>query len=623
MVENIDERFLGGSMRIKSIKIQNYKSLKNIEINDLGDLVAFIGPNMAGKSNLFDALAFLKDSAKHNLLQAIEHRGTFGDIVWRKDTDKIIKFEITFLLDETLRNDLLKPHSSEKKEPNQLKFCASPFLKELTYTLSLKLDKVRPVYEERLVTNNVFTTEATVTIILKSLNVEKGRYNTLINNLQDQLRAVLSSHDFANNLKNMSESSKDSIRLLFANDDKYYLSALENKIISAFYGYVKQWQWFSPYFNTEDYAAISGSTELLSDVKNLPVVTHTLSSNYPDKFDEAVKQLRSIITGVDRLLTPVSGSKTTIGLRERGRLPSAVYYLSSFSAGIKNVLGILTALMTSGQHGLLMFEEPESHLHPEAIRNLISVFRQHTRNKQILLTTHSATAILNFNIDNVYLVGRDGNNDTEINAVSSDQAPAVVEKLGVRPSDFLCHDIVIFVEGIYDEWIFKEFFEKAKLNIDACYIPTDGWTNMNYHANAGILQRRRVPPKIMAVFDGDISKCDKTKEQYERMINEMQVPKANIFNLRLGEIECYLLDSAAWFKSWPEIHTKIKEDELKRRFDDIMQSDKQKENMAKLMEELGIGFYTKEKAILIVEKMETIPNEIKQILERIQVLKDN
>jgi len=277
------------------------------------------------------------------------------------------------------------------------------------------LDKVRPVYEERLVTNNVFTTEATVTIILKSLNVEKGRYNTSINNLQDQLRAVLRSQDFANNLKNMSESSKDSIRLLFADDDKYNLSALENKIISAFYGYVKQWQWYSPYFNMEDYAAISGSTELQSDVKNLPVVTHTLSSNYPDEFDEAVKQLRSIITGVDRLLTPVSGSNTTIGLRERGQLPSAVYYLSSFSAGIKNVLGILAALMTSGQHGLLMFEEPESHLHPEAIRNLISVFRQHARNKQILLTTHSATAILNFNIDNVYLVGRDGNNDTEIN----------------------------------------------------------------------------------------------------------------------------------------------------------------------------------------------------------------
>jgi hypothetical protein len=102
------------------------------------------------------------------------------------------------------------------------------------------------------------------------------------------------------------------------------------------------------------------------------------------------------------------------------------------------------------------------------------------------------------------------------------------------------------------------------------------------------------------------------------MINEMQVPKANIFNLRLGEIECYLLDSAAWFKSWPEIHTKIKEDELKKRFDDIMQSDKQKENMAKLMEELGIGFYTKEKAVKIVENLAEVPDDIAQILKHVE-----
>ena len=39
-------------MKLESIKIQNYKSLKNVEINDLGNLVAFIGSNVVGKSIL-------------------------------------------------------------------------------------------------------------------------------------------------------------------------------------------------------------------------------------------------------------------------------------------------------------------------------------------------------------------------------------------------------------------------------------------------------------------------------------------------------------------------------------------------------------------------------------------
>lgn len=51
-----------------------------------------------------------------------------------------------------------------------------------------------------------------------------------------------------------------------------------------------------------------------------------------------------------------------------------------------------------------------------------------------------------------------------------------------------------------------------------------------------------------------------------------------------------------------------------------MQSDEQKENMAKLMEELGIGFYTKEKAVKIVENLTEVPDDIAQILKHAETL---
>ena len=43
---------------IRRVKIQGYKSLKDIEV-ELQPLTVIIGPNAAGKSNLFDALGLL------------------------------------------------------------------------------------------------------------------------------------------------------------------------------------------------------------------------------------------------------------------------------------------------------------------------------------------------------------------------------------------------------------------------------------------------------------------------------------------------------------------------------------------------------------------------------------
>src|SRR4051794_38728830 len=45
-------------MKIRSLNIQNFRSLANVSLN-LKDLVAFVGRNDAGKSNVLDALELL------------------------------------------------------------------------------------------------------------------------------------------------------------------------------------------------------------------------------------------------------------------------------------------------------------------------------------------------------------------------------------------------------------------------------------------------------------------------------------------------------------------------------------------------------------------------------------
>jgi AAA15 family ATPase/GTPase len=45
-------------MRIKKLRIRNFKSLVDLELNDLKPFCAFVGPNASGKSNIFEALEF-------------------------------------------------------------------------------------------------------------------------------------------------------------------------------------------------------------------------------------------------------------------------------------------------------------------------------------------------------------------------------------------------------------------------------------------------------------------------------------------------------------------------------------------------------------------------------------
>jgi len=77
---------------INRIVIKNYKSLEDLSL-DLKRFMVFIGPNNAGKSNLFDGLSFLSDLVKSDL-GVIRQRGRFEQIVFNGEIDRVISFEI-------------------------------------------------------------------------------------------------------------------------------------------------------------------------------------------------------------------------------------------------------------------------------------------------------------------------------------------------------------------------------------------------------------------------------------------------------------------------------------------------------------------------------------------------
>ena len=61
--------------RIESLKVQNFRALRDVELEDLTHLTVLLGPNGSGKSTVFDVFAFLAECFELGLRRAWDKRG--------------------------------------------------------------------------------------------------------------------------------------------------------------------------------------------------------------------------------------------------------------------------------------------------------------------------------------------------------------------------------------------------------------------------------------------------------------------------------------------------------------------------------------------------------------------
>jgi len=82
---------------IKKLKIKNYKSLKDIEL-ELDKFNVLIGPNASGKSNLLDCLAFISEIAQGKVNESLAGRGRYKHVVFSGEKENI-ELSIDFMRD--------------------------------------------------------------------------------------------------------------------------------------------------------------------------------------------------------------------------------------------------------------------------------------------------------------------------------------------------------------------------------------------------------------------------------------------------------------------------------------------------------------------------------------------
>jgi predicted ATPase len=89
-------------MEIRNLKIFNYKSIEKIELFNLNPFSVFIGPNAAGKSNIFESLEFFNQChKKEDAFEALRLFGKIEDIL-NRNAKEYKNLALGFLLNENL-----------------------------------------------------------------------------------------------------------------------------------------------------------------------------------------------------------------------------------------------------------------------------------------------------------------------------------------------------------------------------------------------------------------------------------------------------------------------------------------------------------------------------------------
>jgi hypothetical protein len=110
------------------------------------------------------------------------------------------------------------------------------------------------------------------------------------------------------------------------------------------------------------------------------------------------------------------------------------------------------------------------------------------------------------------------------------------EEMGIRPSYNFEANTVVFVEGIFDEFVFLRWITKLAICHRVALIESGGYSNIQFATNAKILRKKAVRVNVFAVVDGD----SRRKGDYSQVKAALGIPEKQILELDAENLEAVL-----------------------------------------------------------------------------------
>lgn len=474
-------------LKIKTISIKNFRSLKDIHMNEIGDLTTIIGPNSAGKSNLLEALDLFFsqfDSAPQRSLG-----GIYADYIWHdKDTSNPIEIALRFEI--------------SKKEVEKL--IPKNFFKQLPDQNYLTI--VRKIYGPAQ--NAIIKTTAVFLGEQALYSDDKSPLPPPPPPPQPQgLPPPPPTPP-----PQIDQQAGELLRNLHSQFQKTF------KIIPSTRNFLNP----TP-------AGQRTSTIQPNILQELTQMGNTLGTTSEKRWNE----IEDTITDTSQEITDVrviAGQLTVKEKENRARFPL-------FLIGGGNQELFTLAHQLTDEFTIYGIEEPETHLHPHLARRLFDIFKETSKANQLIITTHSTVFIDQSELENTWIVSK-RNKETKIEKLeNAETLQNLLSDLGIRPSDIFYSNAILFVEGPVDKKVYSELARKLNINFDEyglSVIPIRGSGSGKYHLSVWLEAVKNTKLPFFMILDKDAHK------EAEQLIKEKILKKdQNLFLLNKGPIENY------------------------------------------------------------------------------------
>jgi predicted ATPase len=358
--------------RIESIKVKNYRALRDLELTDITPLTVFLGPNGSGKSTIFDVFAFLSECFTAGLRKAWDKRNRSSELRSRDSTGPI-EFEIKY-----------------REEPD------TPVI---TYRLQI---------DER--------SNGTPYIVMERLQWKRKPYGAPYRFL-----------DFADGRGTVTagetpDEGDERIEEQLTSSDVLAVNTLgqlaRNPRVNALRQFITGW--YLSYLNADSTRGTveSGPQERLTETgDNLPNVIQYLT-------EEHSEQLKTILSQLSRRVPRLESVFATV--MQDGRLllqikdaPFERPIMAKFASdGTLKMLAYLTVLYDPVPPQLIGIEEPENQLHPRLLRGLAEECRTASARTQLMVTTHSPFFVNGLKARELWVLYRDEDGYTQARRAS-------------------------------------------------------------------------------------------------------------------------------------------------------------------------------------------------------------
>jgi hypothetical protein len=209
----------------------------------------------------------------------------------------------------------------------------------------------------------------------------------------------------------------------------------------------------------------SDTAELRPNAENLAVVLNSLQGRNPARFKVFNDHVRTVFPTVHHVAVRPIGSELEIvvwNVDPASQREDLAVPLSQSGTGIGQVLAALYVIVTSDTPRAIIIDEPNTFLHPGALRALLEIMANAPLPHQYILTTHAPDVVGMTQPATIYMTRWD-QEQTCVEGMASGAVADVRRSLlevGARLSDLTGFDRVLWVEGPTEQECFPKILRQ-------------------------------------------------------------------------------------------------------------------------------------------------------------------